>query len=163
MSEATVSNDIVREDTMSNNTGSDLAKIILAFLAGIIMIAIQFGFSVACIVIGSIYRCDDDMDNFLIVCGALGIVINILKILHKLANPDDDGNGNMANLLCVVQICSCFWGMSLVWPFHKDACNDVLYGFAFTAANAWWIILGAILVCYTIAIFMISTAEIIMA
>lgn len=136
-----------------NDNVSTVAQLILAILGGIIVMALQIGFSVACITIGVIYDCDKDESTFLIVCGALGIGIITFRSLHKLINSEDDGNGFMANLLSIVQVCVCIWGMTLVWPFHLNPCNDVLYGFAFAAANIWWIVLSIMLICIIIMIY----------
>lgn len=142
--------------TANENNGSSIALAIINFFKNIIIIAIVCGFSIACIVIGVLYKCNDDLSLFLIISGAHGLAFSTFKMLNRHAYPNDSGNGFVANIILFSSFAVALWGMFLVWPYQHNPCSKLVYGFAFASANLWWIML---IIAILLSILLISVAD----
>lgn len=130
---------------------STFAKTLYMWLTGIIIIALIFGFSILSIIVGNYERCDEEMADFLITSGAIGIVTSTLDLLHKATNPERENKPQIVYFLQLVQLAVCIWGMTQTWVFQKNPCSDLLYYTAFVAANIWWWIMAILFViCFPI-------------
>lgn len=145
---------------MSSSSSSKSAFIILQFLTGLISLGITFGFSIFAIVVGTYEQCDKIMSDYLIAAGSIGLVIASFETLHSLADPEREGRLPVVNMLMAASLGVAIWGMTLTWPFQKEACNDLLYYTAFVSANMWWWILSLLIVVFLpIMTIMLSTED----
>lgn len=123
-------------------TYPNFAEVLIAWLTGLIVLGVTFGFSIMCIFVGHYERCDVEMSDFLITIGSIGIAGSAFDMIHKMANPERESKPPIVQLLQLAALGVCIWGMTQTWVFQKNPCSDLLYYTAFVASNAWWWIIS---------------------
>jgi len=128
-----------KQETFVTCVTATIACICVPIAVGLELLGLAIG--IADIVIGAKYlhsTCHiDNLAEYLIVAGVLGLVCFLLRCTRKQKagkdneNPDDSEPSGLEWLFILTQVSILIWGMTLVWDTKRMDCPSTLYEYAY--------------------------------